>query len=478
MVFLANRRSFMMGGGAAAATLWSAGPAGAVSLQAPLWAGSKRISTAAGAPMEMMLFYPTDDVAVAPLANFGSAPAPSRPPAIFNKSKLPIVIFLHGQDTTFLSWSLLPATLARAGFFVIVPDINPDASYIAPGLPKLLDFIQHRSEIATLVDGRIGVAGHSFGAAGAMQWAADNGAAAFAGLSGQYAGYGSDALPPYSRVHCPTLIVWGSGEEPAKYPQWRLENTITKESIWDPLPQPKHLLTVENGGHFDYLPPGTPGLNQGDNLRGPCADTPAVVADVVTAFFSKYMQASGATLSNSLVPPLPQIPPASALFASCFVPEMKYLATPAAAGSGCQFTSHWQTGALVQGAGDLTFSVARPSVGVALVAKGVKQIARDKVTIELKATTAALANARISWKPSLPGVSVTLLDKNGLSALLTFSPIPAPLKIGALFGSVSLTARGDCGRTATLTQGILLTPAALNQAPPKGSGTPHPLQPL
>lgn len=217
------------------------------------------------------VFYPTLDG------------APANAPPLTGCATSPLIVFSHGQcapseqvpSDFYLAWHELPATLARAGYIVVVP------RYAAPGTDEAAEQLVRlvtwaRSESSPYAEmlkpaPQTGLVGHSYGAATTARVINEGriGVEACAVLSPQEAG-GLDLAKPL-------LWTWGAGEFPP---------SDTNLDLWEPS-HPAHAVEFRAAGHHDYLPSG----------RAPCAEgqqneitlMPYLAADIVALFFGRYL---------------------------------------------------------------------------------------------------------------------------------------------------------------------------------------------
>ena len=322
------------------------------SVATPVFYGYQYFGTDQGAPLAMNVFYPSKD---------GS---PQNATFYQGCGDYPLILFIHGNGTSYRSWIDLPATLARAGFIVSVPDVDPNLpSQIDVSLFKVFSFIHLNSPFAKYLSPTFGLCGHSYGGAAALQVAANFGASAFAGLSGAYSGWpGFTAGPIFSQLSCPSLIVWGTAElEDAggAFNTFDLSRTSDLK-LWDTINRPKHLLTVNKGHHFDYVPPGSTDLNPGLIPRGPCLKTPLITTDFVVSFFSKYIGRAktntAQAIPDNLIPPAFPLTFKQAFYDGSFLSAFSNFKFNQSQqeGSSCWFTQHWETNSASQAMGDLS----------------------------------------------------------------------------------------------------------------------------
>jgi pimeloyl-ACP methyl ester carboxylesterase len=264
-----------------------------------------------------------------------------------NKHPFPLLMFLHGQESTYRSWVNLPAHLARAGFIVVVPDVLPQPGWEpnALDMPRsVLNWIRASTSpfYGSLDWTSVGLCGHSYGATTAGSLAVEVGVRAFASLAGAWdEGLNiSDYTLPLSTLNAPALFVASDAESDEASSGFELG---LHQQLWDMVKRPKHLIKFWGAKHFDYLPleaatAGTP--------RGPCPLVAELTAEVLATFFSRYMKVGTPPSpvagsppfaipfqADSLYPP-PVIVPANA---------GDYVAAFSQLGRGCKVTLNWET---------------------------------------------------------------------------------------------------------------------------------------
>jgi pimeloyl-ACP methyl ester carboxylesterase len=240
---------------------------GAVAIDRP---GTEQLASITA---RLRIFYPSLD---------GS---PEDAPLLRDCGRYPLVLFAHGhcgEADHFEKWFELPATLARCGNIVLVPDLPRTNGGTSPSqndaevdlLRRLVGWarVEWEHGDTLLPDPATGLAGHSFGAGltgrlvveGAMP------VQAHASLSGTYP---SELM---SRS-LPKLLTWGTGGEDLLVP---IEDWQTR------LATPAHVVEIHGAGHWDYLPQGRSTCT---GQRGECTLVPALAADLVALFFARYM---------------------------------------------------------------------------------------------------------------------------------------------------------------------------------------------
>jgi dienelactone hydrolase len=232
----------------------------------------------------LRIFYPSVD---------GS---PEDAPLLTGCGRYPLVVLAHGScpvdEHAYRTWFELPATLARSGFVVMVPDLPLTRGGRAPSQNEAEQAVlrnvvgwarstwEHREVL--MPPPATALVGHSFGAGLSARVAAARPSryAAHVSLSGvEYPG-------SLRSSRLPKLLTWGTGtirELPA-----------VPVSDWEErLAAPAHVMELVEGGHWDYLPEGRSGCDaepDGTRRRGTCPQTWAVAAGVVACFLTRYLR--------------------------------------------------------------------------------------------------------------------------------------------------------------------------------------------
>ena len=299
-----TRRRFIdcglrLGLGGAIGAPWLSGCAGddcvppigwAPSVLAPVFYGYQELGPTEGAPAALRVFYPSIE---------GSPPDA---PLLTCLGRYPLVLFLHGQcpqsPPNYQSWFQLPATLARSGFVVAVPDLG----WISGQAPWQTNVPQY-DLVVDVVDwmrtawsGRawlsgsstLALVGHSYGALLAGRLAVDIPSTAYVSIGGGWAEHpGAPGTWPVASLPVPSLFLYGTNDTYALAPPF-----------WFAVPTPKHQVIFEDGNHWDYL--DSSGTTCGE-ASGPCGLVDALTADLVTVFLSKQMRVVG--IPDTLEPP-------------------------------------------------------------------------------------------------------------------------------------------------------------------------------
>jgi dienelactone hydrolase len=313
------------------------------SVSTPLFYGYQTFGRAQGAALNMNVFYPTQDGSPQNAAFYSGC------------GNYPVIIFLHGNGTSYRTWVDLPGTLARAGFVVVVPDTQLGVDQVVGDCINAVSFLFRSSTFSKYLAHTIGLCGHSLGGGAAMQVAIGLSARACAALSPDINGW-FNLGPPYSQLTMPLLIEWGDGEvyDPVATEQFDL--SIPREAAaWNMFNRPKHLVVVVGGHHFDYVPPGSLDLFTDGIQRGPCTLTPLITTDFVVSFFSKYMKPAYVAIPDTLIPPPYTPTPSQGFYDGLFLEAFRYFQPNQhhQKGDPCWFTQHWETNNTVKPIGDI-----------------------------------------------------------------------------------------------------------------------------
>ena len=329
---------------------------------APVFYGVRDYGIEDGAPGPCRVFFPSLD---------GS---PNSAEILTSCGLYPLVLFAHGQclePNHYKKWYSLPATLARAGYVVAVPqlsasypwvDTDPDFALLGrlgswlrgaelisqrPFADRRIDTLsavligalggwlhaawEYRSTL--LPPPMTGVAGHSYGSLKAARLAAQtSGISAYASLSGPWLEWPEVPARPLDALTIPTLLTWGTGITDV--------NAQLVPSLLPP--PPRHLAVFKDGEHWDYLPPDS-ACDQGQ--RGLCGLTPSLAADLVTMFFGRYLHPPNlvdvpARIPVSLIPPPLALSEEQQFFAGGWLESFSQLTDTAE----CSVTLSWEVG--------------------------------------------------------------------------------------------------------------------------------------
>ena len=294
----------------------------------PVFYGHQDIGTAAGAPINLRIWYPSPD----------GSPA-GAPVLKLCLARYPVVLFLHGQEPCPAAseyhkhWFAIPAVLARSGYVVVVPQYATslpvdDHPNIAMAL-DVLDWVRDGWSERRWLDARrqaTAVAGHSYGALlAARVVAARPELAAYVGLSGPWDEL-NDRNAVLGGLDLPKLMAWGR--------DLFFENL---ESTWPAMSQPRHALDFE-GEHFDYSANHPSCVEP----RGPCTALQFGIADLIALFLTRYVPpaASGTSIPASLQPPAAPLSEAQQFYAGGRLAGLQGLE----ASASCDVRLRWQDG--------------------------------------------------------------------------------------------------------------------------------------
>jgi pimeloyl-ACP methyl ester carboxylesterase len=314
------------------------------SIRQPVFYGYRDFRAGDEAPADVRVFYPSID---------GS---PANAPILAGCGHYPLVLFLHGhcqaEQDHYLSWFRLPAQLARCGYVVAVPRL----AGIGGGSPPWSDagtadlntahqthvWVRNHPEITIQLSPfpHTGIVGHSYGGMLAARLATLAPYRAYVALSAGWHEWVSDpeaGVLPLANLSAPSLLIWGGVTDTAAV----LEGGL--EAIWSAIPRPKHRISFNDGGHWDYLG-ASESACAGGVFAGPCAITNALATDFTAAFLSKYLPPQNwaslaGVIPDSLVAPLPS----DLTFEQAFYEGghlMGFKLLPAS--DGCAVRSRWE----------------------------------------------------------------------------------------------------------------------------------------
>jgi hypothetical protein len=299
---------------------------------APVFYGVRDLA-AYEAPVAARVFFPSVDGSV-----FDA-------PILEGCGGYPLLLLAHGHCAGapaehYKRWYVLPVSLARSGYVVVVPDLpamdqEPGADH--PALDTLADVLRWAREEwqyrhVLLPAPATGIVGHSHGAILSARFAHTTSLAAFVSLSGQHAGAVAATLP----LTAPKLFMWGGLAD-------LLGSTALSDEVWEALSPPKHRVAFTEGTHWNYLSATNTPCDQ-DDISGPCRHLVYAAADLVTMFFAKYRP-------PELSPGLPRLIPDSLLPpALVLTPDQEFFAAGHLVGMslidgrpGCEFDLGSQT---------------------------------------------------------------------------------------------------------------------------------------
>ena len=244
----------------------------------PVFAGFQDVELVGGAPGFVRIWYPVYNI----LRN---------PPPILKMcvARWPVVLFLHGRQPNECGdpltnyhqrWSVIPRTLARSGYVVIVPSYDA----VDPGAPDqptwpldLIDWVRTSWQNERWVDKRpemTAIVGHSWGAVlGARLAALRSSISAYVSLGGTFLELSTPG-PVLQSIARPSLFMF---IKPS------ISEDLDAGGLWNSVAAPKYR-AVYPGEHFDYLAD----LPECDERRGTCARIPRAAADLVALFLQRY----------------------------------------------------------------------------------------------------------------------------------------------------------------------------------------------
>jgi len=211
--------------------------------------------------------------------------------------KYKVVMFIHGQESTYESWDFVLSELARAGYIVVIPE-GFGEPVVQPGALDIpvaaFEFVvgSPQSPFRDVIDlTQTGFCGHSYGATTAAAIAVTyRQTSVYASIAGAFNDFATNTgHVDLSTMKMPKLFIIGGNAtvDPAGAGFDLNTNAPVDRDLWDLLPRPKHNLNFINASHLDYLPPDAPGVVKAG--RGPCTLVPRLTADFLVSFFSKYM---------------------------------------------------------------------------------------------------------------------------------------------------------------------------------------------
>lgn len=286
---------------------------------APVRPGWRDYGKEDGAPGSIRVFYPSVE-----------HPHPGSE-ILKGCGNYPLVLFVHGQcdePEHHEDWLLLPATIARAGYVVGVPDVP---QRVIPrknteGLDRLgeiFDWLRKSWEHCDVLWPTTGVAGHSFGAVLAARFGVDNDVSAYASIDGRW----DEGMETLERI---------KGLEEPKFFCWAGTGTVAPPDVfdWESLASPKHKAVFENEYHWDFLQDPSCG-----ETFGPCSLTSSLTSDLTVMFFGKYLgtRSRFRGIPATLIPPPLDLTPKQEKMAYWG----DYLSSFSRLGSDCKLTLTW-----------------------------------------------------------------------------------------------------------------------------------------
>lgn len=209
--------------------------------------------------------------------------SPPDAPVLTGCATTPLIVFSHGQcapggqipGNFHHAWYELPATLARAGYVVVVPDYDdPNSDEDLERLVRLIRWVRSStSPYASMLKSppQTGLVGHSYGAAMTVRAMKERRipVGGYALLSPQ--GSSSVDIPQ------PVLWTWGDGGDLTADP---------RIDFWEPT-QPAHAVQFVGAEHHDYMPFGR--VECAKSQQNDVRLMPHLAADIVTLFFGRYL---------------------------------------------------------------------------------------------------------------------------------------------------------------------------------------------
>lgn len=249
------------------------------SVMHPVFFGLQEIGAADGAPATARIFYPA-------YSEF-----PTDAPILKNcVVRWPLVLFLHGMPPQqcvsfpqwFKAWWMVPLTLARSGYVVVVPSYSPRLTLEPTFAPMLIDWVRTSWVDAKWTDQRpeaTALVGHSYGGVVASRAArARPPISAFVSLSAPF----GELNPPeganlLGSIGAPSMFMFSNGS-------CCRDEDLDTTGLVAAIPQPNHV-AVFPGEHFDYVA-DIPNCSES---RGACPTLSSAAAELVALFISRYM---------------------------------------------------------------------------------------------------------------------------------------------------------------------------------------------
>jgi hypothetical protein len=310
----------------------------------PVFYGTQDHDARSGAPGPLRVFYPSLDGAVR------GAPITASP------RRYPLILFLHGncnEDEHYKIWYRLPATLARSGYVVIVPDLpsirfgnkpdfgsSSDAALVNNALTWVRNQWEHHER---LTQRELGIIGHSFGALlggilirEILQTRILR-RSPYMSLSGVWRRWWEF---PLNELRTPSLYVWGTGLDLSEEMYAQLVTPEGEDIRWSEVPAIKHQLIFHGGHHWDYVRAGSASC---EDDRGPCDFIEPFMADIASTFFARYMpppdeHEMSNRIGNDLIPPPLELTREQEFFAGNHFSGFNRIGTR----DGCSLTHRWE----------------------------------------------------------------------------------------------------------------------------------------
>lgn len=315
------------------------------SVLAPVFYGFTDHGPADGLPTRVRVFYPSTD---------GS---PEGAPIVGGCGRYPLVVFLHGQcgeADHYRSWQLVPASLARSGFVVAVPEMpttppfgghdNPDIAIVDQVLIWMRTTWPHAAHL--MPRPMTAVVGHSWGALlGAfvtVRLEAQGAVSAYASLSGGWLEWPESPPRPLPDLAVASMFMWGTGSSDLYA---RLDGG--NAALWEQPQGATHKLELVGAEHWDYIGEGRTTCG---HFFGACTLANSLAADFLTTFLSHYVPPQRwtmlpVTIPHSLVPPPLDLTPQQQMFAGGHLFGFQRIAQTA----GCRVTHTWRLPPFLRG---------------------------------------------------------------------------------------------------------------------------------
>jgi pimeloyl-ACP methyl ester carboxylesterase len=249
------------------------------SIMHPVFFGLQDLSAADGAPGAVRIFYPS----------YSEFPTDA-PILKMCAVRWPLVLFFHGMPPQqcfslqqwFKSWWMLPLTLARSGYVVVVPSYSPRLTLEPTFAATLIDWVRTSWVNAKWVNQHpeaTALMGHSYGGVVASRAArARPPISAFVSLSAPF----NELNPPepanlLGSIGAPSMFMFSSEN-------CCVDENLDHTGLTDVIPQPKHI-AVFPGQHFDYVAD----IPDCSEPRGACPIFSTAAAQLVALFISRYM---------------------------------------------------------------------------------------------------------------------------------------------------------------------------------------------
>lgn len=304
------------------------------SVLAPVFHGTREIPITSGPPMRLRVYFPS------------TGGSPDTAPPLLGCGRYPLVLLLHGfciEADHFRRWDLFAARLARAGYVVVVPEIDHSYPW-AEDVPavamveELLLWMRASWEFADALLPRpaTAIVGHSWGAllGGRILARQQHPFSAYASLSGGWREWAFPHPNPLPSLGTASLFVWGDGASDA---------SADLGAWWTQLDLVKHRIVFSGAEHWDYLG------DQGTTCAAWTGACPPFVRDLAADFVLTFLSHNlpperwwllPVSITHSLVPPPLDLTADQEFFAG------GHLRGFARVGSGnCNVTHTWQVNA-------------------------------------------------------------------------------------------------------------------------------------